>query len=59
MKALRLLAPTLGCSPHWLETGRDDPAELLAQLVLEHRGRPLPKQAAALARQVLTGSRAA
>jgi transcriptional regulator with XRE-family HTH domain len=57
MKALRLLAPVLECSAHWLETGRDDPAELLAQLVLEHRGQPLPKQAATLARQVLIATR--
>ena len=56
-KALRLLAPILECSAHWLETGRDDPAELLAQLVLKHRGRPLPKQAATLASRVLTARR--
>lgn len=52
-KALRVLAPVLGVSAHWLETGREDPAESLAQLVLEHRGKALPKQAATLARHVL------
>ena len=53
VKALRKLAPKLGVSAHWLETGEDDPAEELARLVLEHRGRPLPRQAAALARRIL------
>jgi len=52
-KALRALAAVLGVSVHWLETGRDDPAELLAQLVLEHKGKPLPPRATALARQIL------
>jgi transcriptional regulator with XRE-family HTH domain len=27
VKALRKIAPKLGVSPHWLETGEDDPAE--------------------------------
>ena len=52
-KALRALAPLLQCSVHWLETGIEDPAEALARLVLEHHGRPLPKRAATLARQIL------
>jgi transcriptional regulator with XRE-family HTH domain len=51
--SLRKLAPKLGVSPHWLETGEDDPAEQLARLVLAHPGRPLPRHAAALARKVL------
>jgi transcriptional regulator with XRE-family HTH domain len=57
VKALRKLAPKLGVSPHWLETGEDDPAEELARLVLQHRGRPLPRQAMALARAILSNSR--
>jgi transcriptional regulator with XRE-family HTH domain len=52
-KALRQLAPRLGVSVHWLETGKPDPAEQLAQLVLAHRGRPLPRQATTLAHTVL------
>jgi transcriptional regulator with XRE-family HTH domain len=52
-KALRTLAATLDVSVYWLETGDDDPAETLARLVLEYRGRPLPARAAALARSVL------
>ena len=54
VKALRKLAPRLGVSVHWLETGKDDPAEELARLVLEHRGRPLPRRAVTLARTVLS-----
>ena len=57
VKALRKIAPKLGVSPHWLETGEDDPAEELARLVLEHRGRPLPRQAVKLARVVLSNTR--
>jgi len=53
-KALRLLGAKLQCSAHWLETGRDDPAETLARLVLEH-GQALPRQASTLARQILAG----
>ena len=53
MKALRALAPRLGVSVYWLETGRNDPSEELAQLVIEHHGRPLPERAKALARSVL------
>jgi|SRR5436190_1197993 len=52
-KTLRKLAPRLGVSVHWLETGREDPAEHLAQLVLARQGRPLPARAATLARAVL------
>ena len=40
-------------SVHWLETGEADPAEELARLVLEHRGKPLPTRAERLARNVL------
>jgi hypothetical protein len=43
----------LGVSVHWLETGEADPAEALARLVLEHRGRALPTAALRLARRVL------
>jgi transcriptional regulator with XRE-family HTH domain len=57
MKALRRLAPKLGVSTHWLETGENDPAEELAQLVLEHRGKQLPRQAITLARMVLSGTK--
>jgi hypothetical protein len=42
---------------HWLETGEYDPAERLAPLVLEHRGRLLPSKAIALARKVLKSPR--
>jgi len=58
VKALRALAPSLGVSVYWLETGEEDPAETLARLVLEHRGRPLPPRAAKLARAVLESTRA-
>jgi len=51
--ALRKLAPKLQVSVYWLETGKDDLAEQLAQLVLDHQGRALPRRAAALARAVL------
>src|SRR6184192_3381473 len=53
VKALRKLAPKLGVSVHWLETGEEDPAEELARLVLEHGGQQLPSQATTLARAVL------
>ena len=56
-KALRTLAAKLDVSAYWLETGADDPAEALARLVLEHRDRPLPAQAATLARSVLKRER--
>jgi transcriptional regulator with XRE-family HTH domain len=55
--ALRKLAPKLGVSVHWLETGEQDPAERLALLVLEHQGRPLPGSATGLARTVLRATR--
>jgi transcriptional regulator with XRE-family HTH domain len=57
VRAPRQLAPRLGVSVHWLETGEDDPAERLAQLVLEHRGRLLPSKTIALARKVLKSPR--
>jgi transcriptional regulator with XRE-family HTH domain len=57
VKALRKLAPKLGVSAHWLETGKNDPAQELARLVLERRGRPLPRQAVTLARAVLNDTR--
>jgi transcriptional regulator with XRE-family HTH domain len=44
IKALRKLATKLDVSVHWLETGEQDPAEQLAQLVLEHQRRPLPRR---------------
>jgi transcriptional regulator with XRE-family HTH domain len=53
VKALRTLAARLHVSVHWLETGDADPAEELAQLVLDHRGQPLPARATTLARAVL------
>ena len=53
MRALRKLAPRLNVSAHWLETGQPDPAEQLARLVLEHRGKPLPATASKLAQRVL------
>ncbi len=43
IKALRKLAPKLGVSVHWLETGRPSPAEELA----------LPRRASTLARALL------
>ena len=53
VKALRKIAPKLGVSVHWLETGQADPAEELARLVLEHHGGPLPPRARSVAREVL------
>lgn len=53
IKVLRKLAPKLGVSVAWLETGKEDPAEELARLVLECNGGPLDPRAAALARRVL------
>jgi transcriptional regulator with XRE-family HTH domain len=52
-KALRILAPKLGVSVHWLETGQQDPAQQLAQLVLDHQDHPLPARATTLARTIL------
>ena len=57
MKALRKLAPKLGVSAHWLETGEEDPAEELARIVLSHRGKTVPRQAVKLARTVLGNTR--
>ena len=53
IRALRKLASRLGVSVHWLETGRHDPAEELARLVLDHQGRCLPPKAVVLARDLL------
>jgi transcriptional regulator with XRE-family HTH domain len=55
-KALRALAKKLGVSQHWLETGEEDPAEELARLVLEGRGKPLPARARTLAQAILERS---
>jgi transcriptional regulator with XRE-family HTH domain len=44
IKVLRTLAPKLGVSVHWLETGKPDPVEELARLVLNHRGAPRPRK---------------
>jgi transcriptional regulator with XRE-family HTH domain len=52
-KTLRKLAPRLGVSAYWLETGRDDPAEQHAQLVLIHDCRPPIPEAVSLAKAVL------
>ena len=54
VKALRKLAPKLQVSVAWLETGEDDPAEMLAELVLEYQGRPLPTAANEIAQRILT-----
>lgn len=53
VKALRKLAPALGVSVYWLETGQEDPAEQLAHLVLASGGHPPPGRAAKLARAIL------
>jgi len=53
VSVLRKIAPKLAVSVQWLETGKPDPAEELARLVLDHRGRPLPARAATLARRLL------
>ena len=50
-KVLRLLAPRLAVSVHWLEFGVENPAEQLAQLVLDGQGGS--RAARALARRVL------
>jgi transcriptional regulator with XRE-family HTH domain len=52
VKALRKIAPKLGVSVHWLETGEEDPVEELAQLVLEHR-QLLPERAIQIARSIV------
>ena|SRR5690242_5990259 len=53
VRALRKIAPKLGVSVHWIETGNPDPAEELARLVLDNRGGPLPARATTLARRLL------
>ena len=53
-KALRAIAPVLGVSQHWLETGETAPAEELAQLVLSHPANVLSPRSRALARHILT-----
>ena len=53
MKVLRKIAPQLRVSVHWLETGREDPAEELALLVLAHEHTLLPPRATELARRLL------
>src|SRR3954454_10494563 len=55
VKVLRKLAPKLGVSVSWLETGEDDPAEELARIVLASNGAALDARAAVLARRVLEG----
>jgi len=55
VKVLRKLAPKLGVSVAWLETGQDDPAQELARLVLASNGGALDPRASALARRVLEG----
>jgi transcriptional regulator with XRE-family HTH domain len=55
VKVRPMLAPKLGVSTHWLETGEDDPAEQLAHLVLRHKG-GLPCRAETLAREILRRS---
>jgi transcriptional regulator with XRE-family HTH domain len=54
IKALRKLAPKLGVSVAWLETGKEDPAEALARLVLEHQGRPPRRAALELALMIIS-----
>jgi transcriptional regulator with XRE-family HTH domain len=56
IRALRELAPKLGVSVHWLETGQQDPAEELARLVLGNPNELLPPRAATLARRILHGA---
>jgi transcriptional regulator with XRE-family HTH domain len=53
VRALRKLAPKLGVSAHWLETGETSDAEKLARVVIEHQGGGLPKAALRLARRIL------
>jgi transcriptional regulator with XRE-family HTH domain len=53
VKVLRKLAPKLGVSVAWLETGSEDPAAELARLVLACNGGPLDPRASTLARRVL------
>jgi transcriptional regulator with XRE-family HTH domain len=53
VKVLRRLAPKLGVSVSWLETGEEDAADRLARLVVDHDGAPPPDEAIQLARTVL------
>mgnify|MGYP001087610836 CR=1 FL=1 len=53
VKALRKLAPKLGVSVHWLETGREDPAEQLARMVRDGHGQPISDEALSLANEIL------
>jgi transcriptional regulator with XRE-family HTH domain len=53
VKALRKLAPKLEVSVHWLETGREDPAEQLARMVRDGHGQPISDEALALAKEIL------
>lgn len=55
VKVLRKIAPKLGVSVAWLETGNEDPAELLARLVIEYEGSPPQRVALELARAALGG----
>lgn len=57
VKALRKIAPRLGVSVEWLETGEESAALTLAQLVLLNEGKPLPADAVELARRVLEQAR--
>jgi hypothetical protein len=52
-KALRKIAPQLGVTVEWLETGRESPSSELARIILASDGQPLPAQARLLARQIL------
>jgi transcriptional regulator with XRE-family HTH domain len=53
VRALRQLAPKLGVSVAWLETGSEDAGYELARLVLDHAGSPPARKAIALARRVV------
>jgi transcriptional regulator with XRE-family HTH domain len=53
IKVLRKLAPKLGVSVAWLETGMDDPAEELARIVIACNSGPLDPRARGLAERVL------
>ena len=54
VKVLRKLAPKLGVTVSWLETGQDDPAAELARLVLACNGSGrLDPRAQSLAHRVL------
>jgi transcriptional regulator with XRE-family HTH domain len=58
VKALRKLAPKLGVSVYWLETGREDPAEQLARMVRDGHGHPISDEALALADEILAAGSA-